>query len=93
MKHIIRVSQKKLHELLMNETGSGFLSDVPAFKGGSYRTAPEVAEPLKYNFSLTEEEINFIEDILSEVNPDNRKEKDLLYKISNILRETLINKK
>ena len=61
MKRIIRVSQKQLHELLMKETGDSFLS-------GTYRNAPEEkdvpAEPAKINISFTEEQINFLEDVL-----------------------------
>lgn len=86
MKRIVRISQKDLHEILMKETGGGFLQ-------GKYRDAPEVEEPIgnkKYSFSLTEEQINFLEDILEEVNPDNDKEKEIIFTLSHLLRDTLI---
>lgn len=99
MKTVYKITQSKLAEILMKEMNGGFLSDDPAFKGASYRTAEPsqdvTPEPpvRKISVQFTEEELNLVEAILEGVQPDNKNEEQLLFTIKHKLRDTLIGSK
>lgn len=99
MGKIGRVSQKVLNEMIEDSLKEeGFLSDSPAFQGGSYRTAPQQTKPPvhktdpKIKLFLTEKEIEFIENVLDEVNPDSKEEQNMIFSITQMLRDCLIHR-